>query len=130
MPSAAAGSQQRLDATSATLLDRGSLGGLAARGSHSAFFMPSVWQVDEGGAIGFRNSPDLKDAADPKETPPAKPLTKWEAIEEKSSDGDDSDKAGWIKARCGTRLFLRRFCSENDHFAKMGSGQTWENTPS
>ena len=26
---------------------------------------PSVWQVDKGGSIGFRNTPDLKDAADP-----------------------------------------------------------------
>lgn len=57
--------------------------------------MPSVWQVDSGGAIGFRNSPDLKDAADPKTAPPAKPLSTWEATEEQD---------GWIKTTNGLWL--------------------------
>ena len=58
--------------------------------------MPSVWQVDKGGAIGFRNSPDLKDACDQKVVAPAKALSKWEAAEETD---------GWIKCKANG-LFL------------------------
>ena len=65
------------------------------RGTLGASMPSSVWQVDKGGAIGFRNSPDLKDAADPATAAPAKPLSKWEATDEQE---------GWIKTTNGLWL--------------------------
>ena len=39
---------------------------------------------------------------------------------------------GWLRAqrdrRCAEHISLAPFCTENDHFTKTGSGQTWENS--
>ena len=56
------------------------------------FLTMAEWQVDGGGAIGFRNSPDAKDVVDNNKVPPAKPHSKWLATEE---------KPGWILCENG-----------------------------
>ena len=58
----------------------------------------ATYQVDGGGAIGFRNSPNPKDMANVAKAPPAPPLSKWVAT---------AEKEGWIQTKVeGQTLWL------------------------
>jgi hypothetical protein len=100
-------------------------GGGSPSGPHS------WWQVDDGGAIAFRRSRDLKDEADRAAFPPAAKLSTWRAVDDaqdgwiqvdsgmwlptqymsKTTDGSDSDD---VEEALHIRFGLNRWVSEID----------------